>query len=296
MRRPTIKPRNGRTKQDLYERIVKAEQLDLDGIDLQSCVNDLEKLPENWRAEPFKLLARGYPSPCVVDFIMAHTIRGLAVQHLNEDDWLIRVEVARRDYVTLAPGVEETSAEQWAADLGIATGEASDAVQPPDQAADGADSAGRAAQSSKTSSSDFFVYNTAQEAEIMQRVRQLPPSTQDLIVQLYLNRLPTESMSVVLGQCSDGAILSKGESGELLYALELVRRRLDQLESAWVLQHTQEAVQPSYDAKTEYLRRAMRDGLRISEPSGIEQRSEQFRFTLEDVVHLLPYHFATLPL
>ena len=281
VRWPTIKPDSRTGAEDLYARIVKAQGLDLTGVDLDAYYQDLTKLYKKLPAEVTELIRNGYPSPTVVDYIMEHSYRGDDVQGLSPEDWLARVEASRRFYIQLEPGVNERSLDDWALYLGLTPDNASSSGNSPRHPKKAKPASTPESSRSPQNSApcpEKFVYEREQEAEILRKARQFSRVTQDLLVQLCLSRISTEVMSTVVARCAEGGVLNNCLPEELIYLVELIRRRLYHLESEWEAEHTR--TEPSYDAKAEYLRRAMRDGLKIVQPSPIAQPAERIRFNL----------------
>lgn len=118
MRSPKITFHDLQQAEKLHARIAKAEKFNFEQLDQQSLVNDFQQLPEPLQEKAMELLQQGYPSPWVVDFIMDHSFRG-RVQRLGEDDWLLRIELLRRNYVVFDEAVEERTAEDWRFHLGL---------------------------------------------------------------------------------------------------------------------------------------------------------------------------------
>jgi hypothetical protein len=121
---PDIIPKNREAAEAFYKQIVKAEQLNFDGLDQQSLVNDFHQLPKVLQDEAEDLLRDGYPSPRVAHLIAVHPKRG-AVQYLGLWEWIVRMELLRRNYVAPRAGVPNRTSADWKVLYGIPSPDAS---------------------------------------------------------------------------------------------------------------------------------------------------------------------------
>ncbi len=263
---PNITSRDRDQAEQLYARIVKAEQFNYDKVDHQPLVNDFLRLPKTPQEQATHMLRSGEPSPLVVDFLMEQMYLG-EVQRLDAEDWLFRVELFRRFYINLDEGVKNRTSEDWKSYLGLTESQGS--AHP-----------GRA--QTQRPRTEKFTYEPADEADCLNKVGQFSPPIKDLIVQLCLVRETTEVICHLVSRQPDSGVLRNCLLDELLYPIELVRRCLLQLESEWMVQHTRTYFQPSYDAKAEYLRREMRAGLKRAPEVFASGPAETFHFNPEE--------------